>query len=153
MIIWSGGQTGVDRAAWDAAIACGLDQDGWVPKGRLAEDGRIPEKYRCLETDSTDYSVRTEKNLREADATLIVAFGSLTGGTLHTKQLCAKHDRPCIIADLENETQRESPRSISLRVCALNPRILNVAGPRGSFRPDVYDRALDFLSALFREIA
>ena len=84
MIIWSGGQTGVDRAAWDAAMACGLKQDGWVPKGRLAEDGRISKRYQYRETESTEYIVRTEKNLRDADATLILCCGKPEGGTLAT---------------------------------------------------------------------
>jgi hypothetical protein len=149
MIIWSGGQTGVDRAAWDAAITCGLQQDGWVPKGRFAEDGKISGNYRCRETDSADYSVRTEKNLLEADLTLIVVFGTLTGGTLHTAQLCERHDRPFIIMDLDERNQEEALRSTSLRVRAINPGILNVAGPRASSRPDIYPRAYRFLLSLF----
>ena len=53
--IISGGQTGVDRGALDAAIAWGVEHGGWCPKGRLAEDGRIPACYTLQETDSSDY--------------------------------------------------------------------------------------------------
>ena len=53
--IISGGQTGVDRGALDAAIAWGVEHGGWCPKGRLAEDGRIPARYQLRETDSSDY--------------------------------------------------------------------------------------------------
>lgn len=152
MIIWSGGQTGVDRAAWDAAIAVGLEQNGWVPKGKLAEDGPIPDHYCCQETDSTNYAVRTEKNLLEADATLIVAFGPMKGGTLYTSHLCTKHNRPHIIVDLDSKNM-ENPKSFTtLRARAIDPSILNVAGPRGSYREDVYPRVLAFLIELFKEL-
>ena len=38
MKIISGGQTGIDRAALDAAIEMGVDYGGWCPKGGWAED-------------------------------------------------------------------------------------------------------------------
>jgi hypothetical protein len=50
MKIVSGGQTGVDRAALDWAIQRGIPHGGWCPRGRRAEDGRIPERYRLRET-------------------------------------------------------------------------------------------------------
>jgi hypothetical protein len=50
----SGGQTGVDRAALDLAFELGFDAGGWVPKGRLAEDGALPERYGMTETSSDD---------------------------------------------------------------------------------------------------
>jgi hypothetical protein len=44
--IISGGQTGADRAALDVAIKLNIPHGGWVPKGRLAEDGPIHTKYQ-----------------------------------------------------------------------------------------------------------
>jgi hypothetical protein len=84
--IISGGQTGADRAAFDAALALGLPIGGWVPKGRKAEDGVIPAHYSNLrETDADDYESRTRLNVREADATLILSHGPLTGGSQLTE--------------------------------------------------------------------
>jgi len=78
--IISGGQTGADRAALDVALERGLEVGGWVPYGRVAEDGRIPDGYPGLvETDSRDPAVRTMRNVRDLDATLIVSHGPLTG--------------------------------------------------------------------------
>lgn len=46
--IVNGGQTGVDRAAPDSAMDLGIDASGWVPKGRLAEDGPLPTRYKMI---------------------------------------------------------------------------------------------------------
>ncbi|MFH1018883.1 MAG: putative molybdenum carrier protein [Pseudomonadota bacterium] len=151
-MIWSGGQTGVDRAAWDAAIDSGLKQTGWVPKGRQAEDGVIPDRYEARETDRPDYVGRTERNLREADCTLIVSFGPPQGGTLFTMQMCRKYRRPHIAIDLELMQPEEARKRALEFLRRQNPSSINVAGPRGSFRPDVYPRAYEFLKALFDDL-
>ena len=61
--IISGGQTGVDRAALDAAISLGLEHGGFCPKGRIAEDGIIPVEYKMDEMDTEEYFARTMKNV------------------------------------------------------------------------------------------
>ena len=149
MVIWSGGQTGVDRAAWDAAISSGLEQDGFVPKGRLAEDGRIPDRYRCRETVSQDYGVRTERNLRHADATLIICFGAPTGGTAATIGLCMKFRRPHVVIDLDRQNSADALSAARSLLRETNPETFNVAGPRESVKPGGYGRAYAFLSELF----
>ena len=65
----------MDRGALDAAIQLGVPHGGWCPKGRLAEDGTIPARYQLRESDSADYCVRTEQNVLEGDATLILCRG------------------------------------------------------------------------------
>ena len=94
MKIISGGQTGVDRGALDAAISLGIPHGGWCPRGRLAEDGRIPDRYQLRETDSPDYPSRTEQNVLDSDATLILYRGRIAGGTEFTLRLAQQHGRP-----------------------------------------------------------
>jgi hypothetical protein len=95
--ILSGGQTGADRAALDWAINNGMPHGGWCPKGRRAEDGRVPERYCLEETPQTQYRQRTTWNVRDADATLIVTLtGDLAGGTLFTRQYAERIGRPCL---------------------------------------------------------
>ena len=80
MKIISGGQTGVDRAALKAAQDLGFPTGGWCPPGRLAEDGIIPDRFPLKETPddrSKDAphiprSQRTEWNVRDSDATLLI---------------------------------------------------------------------------------
>lgn len=85
--IVSGGQTGVDRAGLDVAIQLGIDHGGWCPKGRRAEDGRIPGCYQLAEADSDEYAFRTERNVVDSDGTLILFFATLRGGTELTYRL------------------------------------------------------------------
>ncbi len=92
--IVSGGQTGVDRAALDVAIAIGIAHGGWCPAGRLSEDGSIPSRYELRETDSHEYPVRTEQNVIDSDATLILYEGRLKGGTLLTQRICRRLGKP-----------------------------------------------------------
>lgn len=146
MKIISGGQTGVDRAALDFAIRHGCEHGGWCPRGRLAEDGVIAPTYRLRETDSTDYDERTERNVVEADATLIVAREmELSGGTAFTKALAFRHHRPVLVI---YEGDGVSPGAAALVEFLLRNQVrtLNVAGPRESQSPGLGKFVVELLS-------
>ena len=143
--IVSGGQSGVDRGALDAAIAVGFSHGGWCPCGRLAEDGPIDRHYQLAETESAQYAVRTERNVVDSDATLILTSGPLTGGTLLTQQLAQQHDKPLLVIDLDSslDVQAASQFVSDHDVC-----VLNVAGPRESTAPGISARAAQFVARL-----
>jgi hypothetical protein len=140
--IVSGGQTGVDRAALDVALAAGIPCGGWCPRGRLAEDGTIPLRYPLEETPRADYAERTEWNVRDSDATLILAAGPLTGGTALTRKLAARLGRPCLVVDLRSAPDAGLVRSWLDREAV---RVLNIAGPRESTAPGIGGEARRFL--------
>ena len=142
--IVSGGQTGVDRAALDASIDRGFSCGGWCPRGRRAEDGRIPAKYPLKETPSTSYSVRTEWNVRDSDATLILSSRPLLGGTQLTLELAKQYRRPSLVLDAQIGAIETAVNWLSKN----DIRVLNVAGPRESESPGVYSHALRFLTDL-----
>jgi hypothetical protein len=143
----SGGQTGVDRAALDAAIALGIETGGWCPLGRLAEDGPIDRRYPLTETPTRDYDGRTLWNVRDSDGTLVLAWGEPTGGTAYTISCARQLRRPCLVVDL-----RARPEVASVREWIAQNQIgtLNVAGPRASHDPLVYETAHRFLLAALR---
>lgn len=144
--IVSGGQTGVDRAALDAALAMGLPCGGWCPKGRKAEDGVIPGRYPLRETPSDDYAQRTSWNVRDADGTLVLIRDAPSGGTAFTVQVAAQLKRPCLIVDLAKH-----PAAVDVVnwICREGLKTLNVAGPRASGAPGIYEEALAFLGEVF----
>ena len=144
----SGGQTGVDRAALDVALELGIPCGGWCPKGRRAEDGRIPDRYPLQETSSPAYPLRTEMNVEDSDGTLILTWGSPSGGTLLTLKLARKHRKPYILVDLAEEAEASTVQEWYRQN---QIRIMNVAGPRESEAPGIYFRTLSFLKEFFTD--
>ena len=163
--IVSGGQTGVDRAALDAALAAGAPIGGWCPRGRRAEDGPIPERYPLTETPRRDYAERTAWNVRDSDATLVLVSGkggnmggnmgggksgggkagggTASKGTALTIALTEKLGRPCLAVTPETD-----PAALRSWLARHGVAVLNVAGPRESEAPGIYDRARALLDAL-----
>ncbi len=121
-----GGQTGSDRGGGDAFLALGLDVKGWCPKGRRAEDGKIPAKYVLMETRSRDYPDRTLRNVALADATAIFTWGDPEAGSRLTIANCLRMNKPYVHIDLMREI------TPCLRLASFldeyDPRSLNVAG-------------------------
>ena len=148
--IISGGQTGADRGALDAAIALGIPHGGWIPKGRITEDGFLPESYNLLEMPTSSYEERTEQNVIDSDGTLILSHGKLTGGSAYTKTLAEKHDRPCLHIDLNKTPAFQSATDINAWVQQNNIEVLNVAGPRASKDPKIYQKTKDIIESVYQ---
>ncbi len=135
--IVSGGQTGADRAALDAAIDSGVPHGGWCPRGRRAEDGAIPEKYALKEATSTRYDQRTELNVQGSDGTVVFAHGRPTGGSALTVKLAKAHGKPLLELDLERLTEDEATERLWRWMIDNGVAVLNVAGSRESKAPGI----------------
>lgn len=153
MKIISGGQTGVDRAALDAAMSMSFPCGGWCPKGRKAEDGVIPDKYPLIELEKGGYRQRTLRNVKESDATLIIYFGELTGGTALTVEFCIKNKKPFKLIDGDEFGVDRSAEIIELFVKKYHVNTLNVAGPRAGGGDRIYSYAYEVLNKTFYEDA
>jgi len=116
-------------------MALGLDCGGWCPKGRRAEDGVIPVRYGLRETESTDYAVRTERNIVDSDATLLVTRGAPTGGSALTAQLARRHGRPLLAVDLDATSIEDASAAVARWLERERVQTLNVAGSRASKAP------------------
>ncbi|MEN8175471.1 MAG: putative molybdenum carrier protein [Pseudomonadota bacterium] len=145
LAVYSGGQTGVDRAALDVALLLHLKCGGWCPRGRRAEDGVIPPRYPLRETPSGSYAQRTRWNVRDSDATLILNRGSLEGGTALTQRIALESAKPCRLVGLE---ENPDPALIGAWLADNRVRVLNIAGPRESGRPGIQRQAHDWLLRL-----
>lgn len=113
-----------------------------MPNGRLDEEGRIPARYPGLEeTTTSDWNERTEANVRDSDGTLILSRGRLTGGSKYTAEVAERLGRPCLHLDLAALSQREAARAAREWIGLRGIETLNVAGPRASKDPGLYELA------------
>ena len=141
--IISGGQTGADRGALEAALKAGFAYGGLVPKGRLAEDGCVPAKFTAMEeSDTEDYRFRTRWNAEHSDATLVLAFSDqLEGGTQRTRQYCMNARKPVFVDNPNTPTTDGDQLAVFKWLAKVSkkiggrPIVLNVAGPRESKEP------------------
>ena len=158
MKIISGGQTGVDRAALDVAIERGMPWGGWCPKGGWAEDFTEPPgllaKYPHLrETPLPHPLQRTEWNVRDSDATLIITDGegqAVSIGTQRAHQWAQQHGKPLLVV---NASEPEAAVRAAAWVQGLKKRFgtdmtLGIGGPRESEAPAIYARARALISAM-----
>ncbi|WP_170409154.1 putative molybdenum carrier protein [Ruegeria atlantica] len=137
MKIITGGQTGVDLAAWQFALENDIPYGGWVPKGRLNEAGRIPDRFTGLtETQSEDVAERTRLNVLSCDALLVFLDGSSSPGTQLTIDFAHKTGKPCLVVDLRQQAEI-CVREVKPWIMARPNAVLNVAGPRESEAPQI----------------
>jgi hypothetical protein len=164
--IISGGQTGVDRGALDAALVAGFECGGWCPSNRAAEDGVIPDRYPLTHLPGTigtsmdptarqiaeQYRARTLKNVQVSDGTVILFSGSLSSGTLLTQKVCVREKKPFIAVDAKTMTKLRAADAVEHFVEENQIQVLNVAGPRLSGWPQGYTFALAVIGAVISNL-
>ena len=148
--IISGGQTGVDRAALDAALESGVSAGGWCPEGRKAEDGPIAEKYPLQELPDGSYKERTLKNVQDSDATIIIYFESISGGTEETLLYCLNEKKPYLLIDGSGITEDSASKRIKHFIDENQISLLNVAGPRASKEQRAYEYTKQVITLMLK---
>lgn len=133
--IVSGGQTGADRGGLQAARILGIPHGGWCPRGRRAEDGQVPAGWDLRETESRDYAARTEWNVRDADAVLVLTHGPPQGGSLLTLEVADRLGRPALHLDLAALDERAAAGALRGWLAVTPHATLDVAGSRESSDP------------------
>ena len=147
--IISGAQTGADRAGIDAAIELGIPYGGWIPKGRKAEDGTVPDAYTELqELTRGGYPKRTEQNVIYSDGTVIFTYGKLSTGSALTAKFAKQHKKPCLHIDLD--TVPDPVARVKDWIHEWNIKVLNVAGRSASKAPGIYDQVKDIINQILR---
>ncbi len=148
MKVVSGGQTGVDRGALDAALAAQLTCGGWCPEGRQSEDGTIPDRYPLLVLKGAGYRQRTLQNVRDSDGTLILFVGALTGGTTLTRDFCLREKKPFLTVDAAQVSVSGAVERVRSFIAQYDLQVLNVAGPRASGWGEGHQIAFEVISCV-----
>ena len=125
----------------------GIDHGGWIPRGRLAEDGTLPLHYQLQEMPTDEYAARTEKNVLDSDGTLIISRGSPAGGTDYARRMALKHGKQLLHIDLSLAQRPSDAGSLVASWIEMNRiETLNVAGPRASHDPAIYMDAVNIMT-------
>ena len=161
MKLLSGGQTGVDRAVLDVAVDYGIAYGGWCPKGGWAEDlpnppGLLATYPQLEETPLADPAQRTEWNMRDADACMIVIdAGGLAvfAGTALAQDFAHRYRKPVFIADLSRpDILKHAVLWLRVQKTRRGDALkLAIGGPRESEAPGIYARARVFLQSLIEQ--
>lgn len=151
--IVSGCQTGVDRAALDAALELGIHCGGWVPSDRMAEDGLVSDKYPVKPLQKGSYKQRTRRNVEDSDGTIIIYPEYPTGGTELTLRFCLQFKKPYLLID----ASEIKPDRAAVRITAFIDKYeiskVNFAGPKYSGWNLGYEYTYNSVSAFLRRIA
>ena len=158
----SGGQSGVDRAALDVAIARGLAWGGWCPQGGWAEDfpeapGLLAPYPHLRKTPLADTAQRTEWNARDADAVLVIvdsAGMAVSGGTRHGHDWAERHGKPLLTVDADDpQAAARAATWLGEQIRTFGPDLtLTVGGPRESEAPGIYAKARALLAAMLERV-
>ncbi len=148
--IVSGGQTGADIAGLDAAIKQSIPHGGWLPKGRLTENGPLPQKYKLQEMTTASYPKRTAQNVIDSDGTVIFTHGALTGGSALTKKKAVQHGKPVLHLELSATTEVEAVQTLGAFIEGNDIQVLNVAGSRGSRDHELYGKVFKIMVGALR---
>jgi predicted Rossmann-fold nucleotide-binding protein len=151
--IISGGQTGVDQAGLDAAMALGIPHGGWCPRGRRSENGPIPPCYNMKEMTTVEYPPRTRKNIEESDGTAVFTEGvfAAESGCALTVKICQKLEKPHLVVDLSRAPIPDAAKFVRAFVRDRQIKILNVAGSRASVSPALGIKVVEVLKLAFSE--
>lgn len=146
----SGGQTGADIAALDVALKHDFPHGGWCPRGHRSLDGRIPDRYRLVETPKESYLQRTEWNVRDSDVTVVFTFAAeATGGSKRTIEFARKHAKPWIHVGRNGREYQDPAVVLQKFVQENNIRVLNVAGSCESKDPGIHAWVMQVLEDAF----
>ncbi|ODA68732.1 putative molybdenum carrier [Methyloligella halotolerans] len=163
-LIITGGQTGVDRAALDVALEDDIDYGGWCPHGGWAEDmteppGLLSAYPKLRETPSDDPAQRTEWNVRDSDAVLIITDGAGTEsskGSKRAEDFAEKYGKPLMVMNVEDEDDVERAEIWLTELLTAHTVDqdfqLGIGGPRESEAPGIYEKAKNVLPGLLEAL-
>jgi len=150
--IISGGQTGAEQAALDAAIELDISHGGWVPKGQIADTAPLLGKYNLQAITVSERSKVIEHNVIDSDGTLLMSHGELSGELVDARDMAVQHVRPWIHVDLNMTTELDAALKTSIWMIEHNISVLNVSGSKASKDTEIYEKTKDIVEGIIHLI-
>jgi len=148
--IISGGQSGVEIAALDAAIELDIPHEGWAYKRKRTEDGVLPEQYNLKTIDMSSYHERLEKNIIDSDGTVILTHGQLIIGSKIIKDLANQHNKPCLYVDLTDCSINHAVSSIRKWIANNEIEAIYFTGSKSIGESGIYEETIRVIKGVCR---
>jgi len=145
--IISGGQIGADQGALDVAIKYSIPHGGWIQKGRKTQSGMIPRKYHLDEMSTASFKDRIEKNVIDSNGSVIITYGTITGGADYCRKMAQKHGRPCLHIDLNTISEFTAAIRLHAWIIENDIEVLNVNGSRASEDSSIYKDIMEVIES------
>jgi len=144
----SGGEPGAEQAALDAAMDAGLEHGGWIPAGRATEAGSLPDEFLLAELSSEDPEAASERNVEEADGTVVFFLGRKPSRCVRAAELSSRRRKPLLEVDLDGNGPSEVVQALAIWLRLYEIAVLHVTGPRASEEFRAYARVRAVMSLL-----
>jgi hypothetical protein len=148
--IISGGHPGAEKAALDAALKLGIPHIGWAYKGRITEEGPLPEQYKVQETGNKSFSNRIKKNVLDASGVVIFSYGKLPIGLKMVEELASKHNRPYLHIDLGESSFNIAAATIRAWMIKNEIESVYVTGQKIVKGADIYSEVIKVIEGIQR---
>ncbi len=110
----------------------------------------IADRYPLCETPEADPAQRTDWNVRDSDATLVLVRGEPTGGTAYSLDCAQARKRPVRLIHLPHEASDAELETLARWIGDRAIRVLNVSGPRESQAPGIQAEGRELVRRLLR---
>ena len=127
--ILSNGRVGVARGALDAALVLDIPHGGWMLSDDPVADERLPDKYHLQEMKTRSVAKCVERNVKEAEGTLILTFtDNLPDDARCARKSADKYHVPWLHINLARTQKFEAVQSIHEWLKERNIQVVHVVG-------------------------
>ena len=148
--IISGGQSGVEVAALDAAIKMDIPCEGWAFQRRGDNYGPWPAQYNLKPIDFPSYHLRLEKNIIGSDGVVILTYGQLVIGTRVIREIAGKYKKPCLYINLTECSINHAISSIRKWIIRYNIEAVFFTGSKPVGESNIYEETIRIIDGIFR---
>jgi hypothetical protein len=139
--ILSSAEPGVELAALDVARKLGIPHGGWTSRGRHRHNTELLSIYQLKETPSFGFQEAVEKNVIDADGTLLISHGEKDQRLRYAVEMALKHERQFLHVDLKQYPAFEAASLINSWVTLQKTKRVFITGRSEEAKSKIYNDA------------